>query len=193
MVNSGWFQQRYSAIKEAAGIRWQIFGFLVALAIGRLDWLYQKIINQPQTPETAIHTIFGFPSWILGVTVALFLLFYWLLEYAVKLRRQIKGARAELASLRSLGVEIRNHGLQLRDEAAWKDWAIAAENWNKEVYKSLQKISEADAELFRVLDVLPSEPRVPYIPLNEDHKKLLSEHDCRLDRLGTMVYSRWRE
>lgn len=98
-----------------------------------------------------------------------------------------------MAKLRTAGVEIRNHGCILNDDTTWRAWANAAEEWSRKVYESLKSISEADAEFFRVLDVVPSEPRVIYVPFNEEHMKVFREHDCRLDRLGRMVYNLWRE
>jgi hypothetical protein len=187
-----WIRERYEVIKEAAGIRWYVFGLLVTIAVVRIDNIYKWFIKSFNIQLEGDPMMFGFPSWILGFSVALLFLFWWVLEYAVELRRQIKVSRLELAKLRKLGVEIRNDGLQLTDEASWIKWEKEATKWSGNVYGALKKVSEADAEIFNVLDVVPAEPRLPYIPLNRDHAKLLREHDCRLDRLSQMVYSLWR-
>ena len=46
--------------------------------------------------------IFNFPSWTLGVFVLAIIVSWWLLEYAVKLRRQLKGAADLEAALDTL-------------------------------------------------------------------------------------------
>src|SRR5262249_44826105 len=109
-------KDRWNAVREAAGVRWQVFALLVAVAIARLDWIYRQLGGA----ETMI---FGFPSWILGITVALAFLFVWMLESTVNLRRQIREARLEIAVLRRNGVELRNQGRRtIANAATWLQW-----------------------------------------------------------------------
>ena len=86
----GWLKERWDTFKCAAGIRWEIIGILVAIFIGRVDWLYKQYLQFTNQPSKEDQMIFGFPSWILGLTVFLGFATIWLLEYSVKLRNQIK-------------------------------------------------------------------------------------------------------
>jgi hypothetical protein len=182
-------KERWTAVREAAGIRWQVFALLVSIAVARLDWIYRL-------SGGAEAMIFGFPSWILGLTVALAFLFVWMLESTVRLRRQIKSARVEIAILRRRGVEIRNNGMGIiTNAAAWLQWERDALDWNDKVISELAKISEADAEWFSVLDVVPPPRLAPQQDAPEEIKdaycKLFGEHDFRVCRLGKMINRLW--
>ena len=88
-----WFSERYQAFSNAAGPRRYVLGFVFAAAVGAIDqieqllcWGIEQWVGTAQQCEDQT-MIFGFPSWIFGVTVAFILLFLWMLNYAVSLRR----------------------------------------------------------------------------------------------------------
>lgn len=177
----------FFSFKKAAGPR----RYLVAAIFFSVTALFDRIASWLK--GGSMMDLIGMPSWAAGIIVLLLFFLYWTIERLVLLDRRMSGARAELAKLRSEGVEIRNDGVEIKDEGAWRQWEKAANEWSEKVYVNLRKISEADAEWFRVLDVVPVTPRVPHIPFNKEHTKLFGEHDCRVDRLGSMVYNLWRE
>jgi hypothetical protein len=181
-------KERWNAIKDAAGIRWQVFGLLIAIAIARLDWFYRRSGGVEDM-------IFGFPSWILGITVALALLFVWMLESNVQLRCQIKVARLEIARLRLDGVRLRNAGRRTIDSAtAWLRWQCDVLDWNDRVVAAIAKINEGDAAWFAVLDVVPESRVAPQAVSEEfkaEYEKLFREHDFRVRRLGDMISALW--
>jgi hypothetical protein len=183
-------KERWSSIREAAGIRWQVFGLLISIAISRLDWIYRHLGG-----DGSKAMIFGFPSWILGITVALVFLFAWTLELNVKLLRQIKSSRVEISRLRREGVRLRNAGRRtIENTSLWQKWEKDVLDWNDRVISAIAQISEADSEWFAVLDIVPP-PRVPpgNAPeeIREAYLKLFNEHDFRVKRLGKMIARLW--
>lgn len=188
----GWPSDRWRAFSHAAGHRRYVLGSLVAIVLGGFDWIRPWLGNFP-----TMTGLVGFPSLVVGVIVAILLVAYWLLERVVYLENRIYRARGELARLRRKGVELRNEGRHsITTKAKWEEWQPRAAKWNKDVILSLKDISEADAEWFAVLDVVPS-PRLPpenaprESPEQEAFLKLYKEHDFRVKRLGEMVYSLW--
>lgn len=189
------------AFKEACGSYYPIIGLVIAAVIGRLDWLYRKWLEafQPQgaPPDTeGTSMIFGFPSWILGITFAFgwFLSFMW--RRVVHLNRQIRDSRVRIAELRDEGVKIRNKGWSGLTNESWREWEQEALNWNAEIISEMRKISEADATWFSVLDVVPPPRLFPAVlmqdgKIQEDFLKLYCEHDFRLARLGDMIRDLW--
>ena len=91
----GWFKERWETIGEAAGVRKYVLGAIIATVFGALDWIErwaQELLARWFVLETRpedVGMVFGFPSWIIGVTVAFALLWWWTLEYAVRLRRRL--------------------------------------------------------------------------------------------------------
>jgi len=177
MMGMGWI----SSFNKAAGPRRYLIAGIFSLPVAGFDWIKPYLKGVGMTEFTAI------PSWIFGIITALGFALYWTIQRLVILDRRIGGARAELAKLRNEGVEIRNIGTRLKDEKAWVVWKKLASDWQEKVYEKLKEFSEADAELFNVLDVVPKSPRVGCFPYNAEHVKLYGEHDCRLDRLWQMI------
>ena len=138
--------------------------------------------------------IFGFPSWILGLTFDFGWFFVFALKRVIQLNRQIKDARVAISSLREAGVELRNRGsTKLKTNADWESWRDETIQWEKDVYEAIKKISVADAEWFKTIDALPLIPRVQLVkPINSDtHPKRYREHDFQLKRLGEMIRDLW--
>ena len=186
-----WMSERWGAFSAAAGPRRYVIGAIVSVVIAFSDHIWSWFGNASMTG------LLGVPSWAMAIIIALCMIAYWLLEHLVHLRRRIRGARYELAQLRSRGVAIRNEGRSITNRQKLEDWGKSSLDWNEEVIASIKKINEADAEWFSVLDVVP-DPRLPIehtstvdLKMSADHHKLYREHDLRLKRLGEMLYEIW--
>jgi hypothetical protein len=182
----GWFSDRFSALAAAAGHRRYVIGGIITATIAFSDYIRNRIFGGS---ESALLQI---PSWVYAVFVGLGFVLWWLLEELVRLRRQIKGARFELARLRAEGVAIRNDGMGISSETDFAEWERRALIWNDRVIESMRKISEADAEWFSILDVVTA-PRVGTGFKYGPFQKLFGEHDLRVKRLGKMIYRLWKD
>ena len=80
----GWAKERWTAFSEGVGARRFAIGAIFAAVVAAADHI-KSALRHPGM-------IFNFPSWTLGVFVLAIIVSWWLLEYAVKLRRQLKGA-----------------------------------------------------------------------------------------------------
>jgi hypothetical protein len=186
-----WISERWGAFSAAAGPRRYIIGGIISVVIAFSDHIWSWFGNASMTG------LLGVPSWAVAIIVALGMIAYWLLEDLVHLRRRMRGARYELAKLRSQGVAIRNEGTSITHRQTLENWKKRTLDWNEEVIANIKMINEADAEWFSILDVVP-EPRIPIertstvdLTLSADHHKLYREHDLRLKRLGEMLYEIW--
>src|SRR5258708_26444998 len=188
--------KRYEAIKSAAGAKWVVIGLLVSLFVARLDWIYEKGVQYGWIQGGPAGMIFGFPSWILGITAALGFIAWWMTENVIRLKEQIKDARVELSMLRKTGVKLRNLGQALFSEEDFREWKKKTLDWHKDVYESIKKLSVADGEWWDVMDSVP-EPREPPEKLfktrQEDHRHRdrYMQHDFQLRRLGEMIRDLW--
>lgn len=183
----------WKTLKAAAGIKWQLLGVLVSLVVARADWINKKLVQIEILPSGTEDMIFGFPSWILGFASALAFLFAWMFAYAHKLRRQIQISRVELSKLRKRGVALRNEGKSLfSSNSEFLEWSQNTKDWHKEVYESLKKISEADAEWFETLDVVP-QPRIPLLNsfITNTQIDRYRQLDFQVRRLGEMIRELW--
>lgn len=166
-------------------------GGILTVVIALSDHIWSRFGN------VSMAGLLGIPSWAVAIFVALAMIAYWLLEYLVYLRRRMRGARYELAQLRSQGVAIRNEGRSIIDRQKFEDWNKRSLDWNEQVIANIKKINEADAEWFSILDVVP-DARLPIehtsavdLKMSADHHKSYREHDLRLKRLGEMLYEIW--
>lgn len=181
-----WIAERKGVLESAAGVRRYVVAGLIALVVGAFDYLRRV------TEQRGMTALVGMPSWAVGIVVFLAIVGWWLLERLVKLERQMKGARLELAKLRVDGVALRNEGRRMTGyEETWKNWSTRALKWNDDVIASMKKLNEADAEWFSVLDVVPPARLALTKAGSLDHEKLYQEHDFRLRRLGEMIYGVW--
>ena len=180
------------AFKAAAGTRRYIIGAVCVGVIGAVDWIYAKLKAANMMTE-----LIGLPSWVIATWVAAGFVIYWLLDHAVKLQRRMGGARVELSNLRAEGVEIRNTGRhKFADEPSYLAWKKSVIDWEANVVAAISKVNEADAEWFKVLDVVPIPARLPFYKKHDPedlHELHYRMHDCRLDRLGKMILNLWRE
>jgi hypothetical protein len=181
-----WIKERVSSFNKAAGLRRYVIVGMLSSAISFSDRIAHWFKGD------SMRGLIGIPSWVIGIIVVLLFFLYWTIERLVLLDRQIQGSRLEIAKLRTEGVKIRNDGRSLANDEAWRQWEKRANEWSDRVYEKIKLVSEADAEIFNVLDIFPSEARTHHFPFNEEHTILFCEHDCRLERLGNMVYSLWR-
>src|SRR5262249_55553559 len=149
-----WLSERWDAFSAAAGPRRFVIGAIISVVIALTDHVWSLLGNVSMT------RILGIPSWGAGIIVALLLVAYWLLEYLVQLRRRMRGARFELAKLRTEGVVIRNEGRSISHKQALSKWEKKVGDWNSAVILSMGEINQADAEWFSVMDVIP-DARLP--------------------------------
>jgi hypothetical protein len=193
-----WVKERVDALKEVAGIRAYILLATVTAGAGYLVWLVEAATGY------GVLTL-GLPKWAAAVIVFLAVTWVWLLEHTVKQRRRLRGARLDLATLRSEGVRIRNE--ILRKNAApefFDEWIARTREWNDRVVGSLRNISVGDAEWFSVLDVVPPARlglEFEFVGggsdflTNEDKRneirRAFQHHDFRLARLGDMIQRLW--
>lgn len=88
-------KDRWAAIGEAAGVRKYVIGVIIAAILGAMDWIEKWAQGlfadwlALKTQVKDLEMVFGFPSWVVGLTVLFALLWWWMLEYAVRLRRQL--------------------------------------------------------------------------------------------------------
>ena len=189
----GWIRDRWAVLQAALGLRRFLLAPIIGTVVGSVDWVARKFA------EADMGHLIGVPSWAVGIFAATFLVFWWVLEYAVKLRKQIKGTRTELSRLREEGVGIRNAGMSMFSTRNGYDaWKAKTLDWNSRVIEEIRKINEADAEWFKVLDVVKAprlqiDIRPPAPDWMNDHKFFYKNHDFRLKRLGEMIQNLWRD
>lgn len=88
-------RERWSAFSEAAGVRKYIIAAFLATVIGALDrveeWARQLLSRWMDVSVQVgdLEMVFGFPSWIVGLTVLFAMFWIWTLEYVVRLKRQL--------------------------------------------------------------------------------------------------------
>jgi hypothetical protein len=182
----GWVSERWAVFSEAAGPRRYLIGGIITLAVTAADFF------KPILGDHGMAGLIGIPSWVAGIFVALLIIAFWLLEYAVRLRRIGRGARLELAKLRRIGVRLRNDGSRMSDEADVRNWLTQVDKRHDDVLACLRLVNEADAEWFRVLDTVPSPRHERKCQITDDklkwqHEKAFREHDYRLFRLDQLV------
>lgn len=175
------------------GVYSSLLGILVFLALLRIEWINQKLVDYQWIQEGGQNMIFGAPSWAWAVIFGLSYFSFFILRYAHKLRTQIQETRKEIAQLREEGVKIRNDGLtKFIDPSLLRKWEEDVLDWNERTKKALKKDSEAFSIWFATLDTVPVKPRVFVDPdLPASHLKSLREHDRRLDNLGQMIRDLW--
>jgi hypothetical protein len=81
-----WLKARGTALNAAFGVRRYMLLPVIGAIIGFVDWVATKL------EEAGMGHLIGLPSWAVGLFAAVLLGAYWLLEYAVRLRRQITPA-----------------------------------------------------------------------------------------------------
>ena len=79
-----WAKDRLSAFSAAVGARRFALAAIFSAAVGAFDHIPASLRGSG--------TVFGFPSWIFGVLLLSTLISWWLLDYTVRLRRQLRGA-----------------------------------------------------------------------------------------------------
>ncbi|GMV61354.1 MAG: hypothetical protein AMXMBFR74_05230 [Parvibaculum sp.] len=192
------YKDYFAALKAALGFRRFLLTSIVSSATALVDRISKKSV------EFGLDYLVAIPSWLIGACVFSALIFWWVLSYAVTLRRQILGTRVALSHLRGEGVKLRNAATSVfPTQRDFDEWEKKVLDWRTLVIEEIRKINEADAEWFSVLDVVPP-PRISISSLTPTQtaatmnwaaaqKKLYGEHDCRLARLGDMIQNLWRD
>lgn len=78
-----WIKERISALNTAFGPKRYLLVPFVGAVVGFVDWIISRL------EDFGLGDLIGVPSWVIGVLAALLLSAWWLLEYAVKLRRHL--------------------------------------------------------------------------------------------------------
>jgi hypothetical protein len=95
------------------------------------------------------------PSPLLAIIVILALFVILLVNRLAAITEQISIARVSIAKLRVEGVALRNEGCSITTDDAWIGWEKAVLAWERNVIAALRQISEAHAEWFGTLDIVP--------------------------------------
>jgi hypothetical protein len=90
-----------------------------------------------------------------------------------------------LAELRTNGVQLRNNGTRLTDPNNLAEWITRYTEWDKEVLKTLSKLSKGKSEWLRTLDKMPMNPARKVI--DAEHLRYLSIFDEKLARLDMIL------
>lgn len=183
-----WLQERWGIIRDAIGTKRYGLADITKLVVGLAGIISVAIYGVDMTPIAKGAII---------IAIILFFVAWYLLEYALKLKKQISDSRVQLSELRHKGVRLRNKARSsIVDKESWALWEQEANAWFKTLIKEMNNISEADAMWLLVLDVVPP-PRLSVFNVPEDKEttekflKLYGEHDYRLRHLGKMIRDLW--
>ena len=80
----GWFRERLSVIVDGVGARRFTIGAIFTAVVTLVVYL-ANALNEPAM-------VSRFVPWLIAVVVLAILVAWWIVEYAVKLRRQLRGA-----------------------------------------------------------------------------------------------------
>lgn len=78
-----WIRERYAALLEAIGVRRFVLGSITLLAVGFVHWVSGRLAQR------GMNWIADIPTWSIATIVVLILVGWWILEYAVRLQRQL--------------------------------------------------------------------------------------------------------
>ena len=192
IAGMGWISDRLAVVKAAWQERRYVLPSLIVAVAGVSGLLIALL--QAQGLDLS-----GLLPYLVGLFIASLLGGFWIIEYAVKLRKQIRGTRVGLSVLRQEGVVIRNDGRRaFRDKSSWTEWEKRAKDWNLRVIEKIKEVNEADAIWYETLDVVPL-PRLNFAKTSarefweDEQERLYGWHDFRLKRLGEMIQSLWRD
>jgi hypothetical protein len=180
---------------------WGLPKFLQFLLWVRLGKILQELNLPTELPLNPLSALEPY-----GIYAIVILLIWGLFDQLVKHRKQIKDARLKLSKLRKKGIVLRNDAnrksadyVKVIDEASVSVWLQLADKWNQDVIREISKINEADAELFKTLDVilppifpLANQPQIQD-ELATTFEQNYNIHSYRIVRLTDMVHTLWRE
>jgi hypothetical protein len=121
---------------------------------------------------------------VLGIFVAQFLAYHKLASRLIP-DEQIEKTLKRLGELRVEGVNMRNAGMALGTEAAVSNWINEVNAWQNKVISEIKKISPAEAEIFRTVDIIKA--GVFENPVNEKHQKYLRVLSDRTENIKKLV------
>ncbi len=190
----------WRTFQAAAGIRAQLLGVFVTIAIGYADFINGKLMELGVAQFWHKDAILGFPSWYLSIVFALGLIFVWTFSFAHQLRMNIRRSRVDLSKLREDGVKLRNLGLEgFETLDAYDAWMAETRESRRNVYRRIRNISVADAEWFKTMDVVPparipiDKPNSAFLDSEQTaafHKRY-DQHDFQVFRFGEMIRDLW--
>lgn len=170
-----------STLHMAVGVKRYAIGGAVTVALAIVQYAELRWEGSPLS---------SVPTWVFWIIVVLFLLFIWVLQYAHRLRQNVKGISFELAALRTAGVKLRNDGRHELTREELIAWEAAILKWDAEVIAAARKVDEGRAEFLSVLDTVPR-PRISTKATDAVHQVLYQQHDYRLKRLAETIDRLW--
>jgi len=132
----GWAKERFSAFSEGVGARRFTLGAIFSGVVGAADHIRAAFQWQGM--------VFGIPSWIFGLLVLSIFIAWWLLEYTVKLRRQLSGA-VNLENALDMLSEYFDEGnnklfnAQINSATDYGKWIAEWRRWYERVEQHLEK------------------------------------------------------
>jgi hypothetical protein len=95
---------------------------------------------------------------------------------------------AQLAKLRTKGVDLRNKVSTIETELQLETWIKAYEQWNTQLLRLAKKISPATADWLRTLDTMPARPPVQAVHwVNNEHIRYARIWSEKLQRLDIVI------
>lgn len=130
------------------------------------------------------------PSWvwviiaILGIFVAQFLAYHQIASRLIP-AEQIEKTLKRLGELRVSGVNMRNKGMKLKTKGEVANWINEVNTWHDKVISEIEKISLAEAEIFRTVDIIKT--GLFQDTFNANHQKYLRVLSDRTENIKKLV------
>jgi hypothetical protein len=134
----GWVKDRLSAFADGVGAKRFVLGAVFGFIVGAVDHIRAWIQGAGVTQSV------GVPSWIFGLLVIVVLIAWWLLEYAVRLRRQLRGAldlENALDTLSTYFDEGNNKifNAKISNPTEYGSWKVEWKQWYEKVERYLEE------------------------------------------------------
>jgi hypothetical protein len=126
----GWFGDRISAFSDGIGPRRFALGAVLVAVTTAVKYAASRWLGPGMSLD--------FPPWMAGALVLLLLIAWWMLEYAVRLRRQLRGAVNLETSLDTLSQYFDEGNSQLfnariTNAAEYGTWKAEWKQWDQKV------------------------------------------------------------
>lgn len=131
----GWAKEHWTAFSEGVGARRFTFGAIITLVLAGVAHL-AYFLREPRMT-------FGFVPWLIAVLVLALLVAYWMLEYSVKLRRQLRGAvnlEQALDTLSQYFDEGNNQifNAPIKSQTEYGAWTVQWRQWHEKVEQHIE-------------------------------------------------------
>jgi hypothetical protein len=143
----GWFRERWSVIVDGVGARRFTIGAIFTAVVTLVVYL-ANALNEPAM-------VSRFVPWLIAVVVLAILVAWWMVEYAVKLRRQLRGAvdlEQALDTLSRYFDEGNNQifNASVKTATEYGTWKVLWKQWYEKVENHLEStLGLRERNLFR--------------------------------------------